>query len=300
MTAPFTAGALRAGLAGSGIQIPIGPFLVGVRSDMAGVAEYLERLYSDFQLGPGSGGHFDIAIAATRGVRRWWRPQANLFVNGARPFLPIPANLSGALLEWGLNWCIGGYSHRWVSLHAAVLERHGKVLILFGASGSGKSTLCAALTLDGWRLFSDEFALIDMDTGLLAPLPRPVSLKEAAIAIIAARAPRAVFSRQDVDMDGHRFVHMRPPAESVRRAGEMAPAAWIVAPRYTAGVPTTLEPMPRAHALFQVAGQSFSHSRLGPGGFECLRHLVARSDCYRLEYSDLDEVLIRLRSLAQG
>jgi HprK-related kinase A len=287
-------------LSGSGVVLPVGPFLIQVRSDMAGVATHLGCLYADFDVGPGSPGHFDMAIVATPGVRRWWRPQANLYVNGTKPFVPIPASLSGPLLEWGLNWCIGAFSHRWVSVHAAVLERNGRALVLFGASGSGKSTLCAALTLDGWRLFSDEFALVDLQTGLLAPLPRPIALKEAAIDIIAARARDAVFSREAVDMEGHRFVHMRPPRESVRRSGEMAEARWILAPRYTAGVATSLEPLAKAHALFQLAGQSFSHSRLGASGFECLKHLVARTECYTLEYSDLDDVLPRLRALSSG
>jgi len=72
-------------LATSGVQVAIGPFLVRVRSDLNGVHEYLHHLYGDFQVAAGEGGHFDIAVVSSRGVRRWVRPQANLVVNGERP-----------------------------------------------------------------------------------------------------------------------------------------------------------------------------------------------------------------------
>lgn len=285
-------------LATSGVQISLGPFLVRVRSDLTGVREYLSRLYADFPFSIGDGGHFDVAIVASRGLRRWVRPQANLVVNGERPFLPLPGNLAGAAFEWSLNWCVGNQAHRWVAVHAAVLERNGRTLILSGESGAGKSTLCAALALSGWRLFSDEFALIDPDTGCLAPLPRPIALKNASIEIIRQRGPQAVFGAEGVDIEGARFVHMKPPAESVRRARDEARPAWVILPRWTAGRQTKLEPLAKAHVLLRLTDQSFNYNYLGVKGYECVAELVRRSDCYTLEYSDLDDVLTRLESVA--
>ena len=285
-------------LATSGVQVLLGPFLIRVRSDLAGVHEYLSRLYADFPLAIGDGGHFDIAVVATRGARRWLRPQCNLVVNGERPFLPLHGKLAGAMFEWSLNWCVGNQAHRWVAIHAAVLERHGRTLILSGESGAGKSTLCAALALKGWRLFSDEFALIDPDSGRLAPLPRPVSLKNASIDIIRARGRDVVFGTEGVDIEGARFAHMKPPADSVRRAREESPPGWVVLPRWAAGRPTALEPLPKAQALLRLTDQSFNYNYLGAKGYECIADLVRRSDCYTLEYSDLDDVLSRLESVA--
>jgi len=287
-------------LATSGVQVSVGPFLVRVRSDLTGVREYLSRLYADFPLAAGDGGHFDIAVVASRGVREWVRPQANLIINGERPFHPLPGNLAGAGLEWSLNWCVGNQAHRWVAVHAAVLERNGRTMILSAQSGAGKSTLCAALALQGWRLFSDEFALIDPDTGKLTPLPRPISLKNASIEIIRRRGGDTVFGPEGVDIEGARFVHMKPPSESVRRAREHAAPAWVIVPRWVAGRPTTINPLPKAHALLRLTDQSFNYNYLGAKGFECVAELVRRSDCYTLEYSDLDDVLTRLESLASN
>jgi HprK-related kinase A len=284
-------------LATSGVQVSIGPFFVRVRSDLGGVREYLDRLYADFPLASVDGGHFDIAVVASRGVRHWVRPQANLIINGERPFHPLPGALAGAGLEWSLNWCVGNQAHRWVAVHAAVLERNGRTMILSAESGAGKSTLCAALALRGWRLFSDEFALIDPDSGQLTPLPRPISLKNASIEIIRRRSADTVFGPEGVDIEGARFVHMKPPSESVRRAGEHAAPAWVIVPRWVAGRTMTLEPLPKARALFRLTDQSFNYNYLGAKGFECVAELVRRSDCYTLEYSDLDDVLTRLESV---
>jgi HprK-related kinase A len=276
------------------VQVEIGPFLVRIRSELAGVGEYLERLYTDFPMREGGDGHFDVAVVAGRGASRWVRPQARLVISGARPFLPLPAHLAGPSMEWGLNWCVGNSAHRWVAVHAAVVERGGRVLILPAPPSSGKSTLCAALICAGWRLFSDEFALIDPDSGLVLPIPRPLSLKEASIEVIRRRDPQVVFGPEAHDTEGSRFVHMRPPSDSVRRASEGARPGWLIVPRFVAGRPTTFEPLPRARALMQLTDQSFNYNYLGPKGYTCLAELVHQTECYRLEYSDLDDVLALL------
>ena len=284
----------------SGVQVAIGPFLVRIRSELPGVRTYLETLYGEFPIADAEGGHFDIAILRTRGLRRWIRPQANLVVNGRRPFLPLPADLSGALFEWSLNWCVGNNAHHWVAIHAAVVERGGRAMVLSAVSGAGKSTLCAALALDGWRLLSDEFALLDPASGLLMPLPRPVSLKNASIEVIRARGPLAVFGAEGIDIEGARFVHMKPPSDSVRRAREAAVPSLIVFPRWVAGSQTSLEAIPKAQSLMRLTDQSFNYNFLGVRGYEAVAAMVGRVRCYALEYSSLDDALARLRAVADN
>lgn len=280
----------------SGLQLDVGPFVVRIRSEVPGVAEHLKTHYADFPIGDGDGGHFNVAIVSGGGVRRWVRPQALLSVNGARPFLPVPAHLGGPVLEWGLNYCIGTRAHRLVSVHAAVVERGGRALILSAPSGSGKSTLCAALAYGGWRLFSDEFALIDPAAGALRPAPRPIALKEAAIDVIRQRHPDVPFTPEMRDTEGLRFVHARPPRDSVHRAQEPAAPGWIVFPRYTPNQPTVIERVTKAQALMELAGQSFNYNYL-QDGFEALAGLVGASECFALAYSELDDVVARLAQL---
>jgi HprK-related kinase A len=280
-----------------GVQIAIGPFLVRVRSELTDVRDFLQRFYADYPIREGDGGHFDIAIVGGRGIRRWVRRQARVVLNGATPFLPLPVDQAGPSLEWGLNWCVGNQAHQYVAVHAATVERGGRALMLPAAPGSGKSTLCAALVSAGWRLFSDEFALVDPASGRVLPIPRPVSLKDASIELIRQRCPKAVFGPEADDIEGRRFAHMRPPADSVRRATEAARPGWLIVPRFAAGRSTTCEPLPKAQALMHLTGQTFNYNYLGSKGYTCLAALVRETACYRLEYSDLDDVLALLDRL---
>ena len=50
----------------------------------------------------------------------------------------------------------------------------------------------------------------------------------------------------------------------------------------------------------RLTDQSFNYNYLGARGYQCVVDLVGRSDCYTLEYSDLDDVLPRLDALAGG
>ena len=86
-------------------------------------------------------------------------------------------------------------------LHAAVVERNGSALFLPAMPGSGKSTLCAALTYRGWRLFSDEFGLIEPARGAVLPLPRAIPLKNRSIEVIRRFAPQGPFVNESL----HRF-----------------------------------------------------------------------------------------------
>lgn len=283
---------LQAGNAtSSDMRLEIGPFLVRIRSEFREVQDHLQQQYGDFAVKPGDGAHFDITVTRSRGLRRVIRRQARLTVNGASPFLPLPVNLAGPFLEWGLNWGIGRTVHRWVVLHAAVVERGGRAMILPAPPGSGKSTLCAALVLAGWRLFSDEFGLVNPATGDISAVPRPVSLKERSIDIIRQRDPHVVMTSERRDLEGIRFVHMKPPMESVRRLHEPARPAWVVIPQYAAGEKTSFDPQPKARTLMTLAEQSFNYNYLGPEGFRCVTRLIDESDCFTLRYSDLDDAL---------
>jgi HprK-related kinase A len=269
---------------------------VRVRSELPPVSEHLNKLYRGFRIQPGDDCHFDIAIVAGKGVRRWIRRQASLVVNGVRPFHPLPAKLAGPVMEWGLNWCIGTKAHHFVVVHSAVVERNGRALLLPAHPGAGKSTLCAALVYSGWRLFSDEFGLIDPASGMLSPAPRPISLKNASIEVISKRHPDVVYGPEGIDIDGARFVHARATTQSIERSHECAFPGWIIFPRYKPDASTTMERIPKAHALMELAGQSFNYNYL-TNGFASLVEVVRRSECFSLEYSSLDDLLPKLTEL---
>jgi hypothetical protein len=85
--------------------------------------------------------------------------------------------------------------------------------------------------------------------------------------------------------------HMRPPAESVRRAGDRAAPAWIVFATFERDAPGKLTPLPRARAFFRLAGCSFNYEALGIQGFQTLSRMIGECDTFEFRYSNLDEAV---------
>ncbi|WP_338769379.1 HprK-related kinase A [Massilia sp. METH4] len=284
-------------LAGPGIHLRTGRFTTLLRSPIASVADGIHRLYGDYPLSSGFADfHLDLVRPAT--LRRWLRPQVTLLYDRRSMFKPLPLDQAFPMFEWGLNWCVSSRANRYLIIHAAVVEKNGRAVILPAPPGSGKSTLCAALVgRGGWRLLSDELALLRLEEGVLHPLPRPISLKNASIAVIRDYVPGSVMSRAVTDTAKGTVAHMRAPADSVARAGESALPAWVVFPRFEAGSAATAEPVARADTFMQLAQNCFNYSLLGAEGFTALAGLVERSRGYRFRYSKLDDALAFFDSL---
>jgi HprK-related kinase A len=286
---------LKARLAGPGLYLRTGPFINCVRSNLALIADGIGKLYADYPLAPEQGAaafaDFHVHFPGSPGLRRLWRPQVHFDHDGVHPFAPSPLEQAYPMFEWVLNWCVSSRAHDYLMIHAAVVERNGCAVILPAPPGSGKSTLCAALVHRGWRLLSDELTLVRLSDGLLVPLPRPISLKNASIDIIGAYVDQPVFTRAvDTAHKGH-VAHLKPPADSVARAAETARPAWVIFPQYAAGEGASLSPMAPARAFMQLAENAFNYSLLGAAGFAALGDVIGQSDCYRFRYSVLDEAV---------
>ena len=289
---------LRQRLANNDLALRTGPFVTRIHSPMPQVADGLLRLYADFPLDTGEFRDFHVRVGPPPGLRRWLRPQINFWYDGHSPFKPLPANHAFALLEWGLNWCVAGHAHHYLMLHAAVLEKNGRAVVLPGDPGAGKSTLTAALMLSGWRLLSDEITLVDRDDGLLVGLARPVSLKNASIDVIRQAFPDAVIGAPAHDTHKGTVAHVRPSADSVARVGEKARPAWVVFPRWRQDATARLSPHSRADAFLHTASHAFNYSLLGGLGFELNAALIDACECHDFEYSRLDDALRVFAELA--
>lgn len=288
---------LVARLARRGLGLVTGPFVFRIHSRLPVVAANLARLYADFPLDDGPFADFHVTVNRVTGPRRWFKPQAQFWMDGHTPFKPLPADQAFAMLEWGMNWCVTSNAHDRLMLHAAVLEKAGCALILPGDPGAGKSTLTAALMLAGWRLLSDEIALIDPADGLLRGLARPVSLKNASIPIVQGHDAAAVLG--DVARDTHKgtVAHLKPTGISVARVDEPARPRWIVFPRWQADAETRLTPHPKSAAFLHLASHAFNYSLLGADGFRMVAALMDECDCWDFRYSRLDEALATFAGL---
>ena len=283
---------LRARLAGPGIYLQTGLYVIHLRSSLRHVADGIGLLYADYPLLDAPGfADFHVAMDAGAGLHRVFRPQVVFRNNGDAPFKPLPQDQAWPMFEWSMNWCVSSRVHDHLVIHAAVIERDGVAAILPAPPGSGKSTLCAALVARGWRLLSDELTLVRLSDGRITPLPRPISLKNASIDVIGRYAPEAVFSRPVHNTSKGTVAHVKAPAASVARALETARPAWIVFPTYVAGAAPLLGALAPARAFMQVADNAFNYSVLGTEGFDAMARLIEGCASYRFSYSALDDAL---------
>lgn len=291
---------LRQRLAGQGVWLRTGPFSLRVQSRIPSVAKGLVDLYGQFETRDShqAFADFHVELNSPTALRRWFRPQVDFSFDGSLPFKPLPLDQAYPMLEWGLNWCVSMHAHQYLIIHAAVVEKNGLAAILPAPPGSGKSTLTAGLVLSGWRLLSDELTLIDRQTGLIQPLPRPVSLKNQSIDVIRQFSPDAFINRASHDTAKGTVAHMRPPKESVRRQHEPAQPGWVIFPKWTANADTLLTPRSRAQTFMFLAENAFNYSHLGADGFRVGTALIERADCYDFQYSQLQEAVTAFDRLA--
>lgn len=256
-------------------------------------------LYSDHQVSLAGGEYdFDIAVNPPSLWRAWFRRNATFEFCGEAPFLPMDAEHAHALFEWGLNWTIATHLNNYLILHSAVVEWAGAGVLLSAVSGSGKSTLSAELSLQGWRLLSDELALIDDKLNLVS-LARPVSLKNESIDRIRERHPNAVFGPLAKATHKGTIAHLMAPRSSVEQNHIPAIPKLIVFPKWSAGSSLRVEAVGSGQAALRLIDQAFNYSILGVEGFKRLVALVKAAEAWEIEYSSLDEAREALEDLVR-
>ena len=185
-------------------------------------------------------------------------------------------------------------SRRFLTLHAAAAAWGGRGIVFPAAPNCGKSTLVAALVLRGLDFLSDEYAVVDLESGSLQPYPRPLWLDRDSLARLEDRGATV----PDGLVTGTVAKHFLP-AGAIRVGAVGAPCRvrLVVVPDYDPEEETQLEPMSRGGVLMQLADESFNFEHLGLPALEVLRGVLAEADCYRLTFSDLDEAVDAVRGL---
>lgn len=291
----------RRRLAVGDLVIRSGPFRYRLESRLPRVVEGVGLLYADYPVAePGEFADFSLKLEEGAGLHRWWRRQVRFSSDGAYPFEPLPQDHAYPQLEWAMNWCVSMQANHYLMLHAAVVERGGLAAVLPAPPGSGKSTLCAALVHRGWRLLSDEVALVSLVDGRISPAVRPISLKNQSIAIMQAYVQGAVMTPVTHGTTKGSVTHMKVPAAHVERMDETAAPRWVVFPKFIADAPARLVPAARASSLLELGANSFNYLLLGRDGFEALGRLVQACECFEFSYSRLDEAVATFDALAAG
>ncbi len=286
---------------GDGVTLQIGPILAGIKTNEVEIAREISDLYDIY---PSQGAlhlsDFRIELKSPTRFRKWIRHQVQAYVDHLPRFEPMPRKLGLPMLESAMNWCVGTRTMRYLLLHAAVVERGGRAVIMPAASGSGKSTLTAALIAGNWRLLSDEVAMIDFADGSVQPHPRPISLKNESIGLIANRFPQLAIKRRYEGTAKGTVTYIKAPKYAVQNADLPARPCLVIAPQHMPNIGMSCDRIEKAEAFMSLARQSPNYKILLDRGFETLARLVDACDHYTLKYSNLDDAIVKIDELTNN
>jgi hypothetical protein len=180
-----------------------------------------------------------------------------------------------------------------LDLHAGVVGRNGRCILLPAAAGSGKSSLTAALVHAGYDYFSDEVALVEPGTFRVRPVPLATCVKSTAWDLMSRyypELPTFPIHRRD---DGKVVRYVPPHPARIQKTPALV--SHIFFPRYVEGQATQLKPLARSDALARLMDQCLAlRLRLDQGSVGELIRWIAGIDCYALTFSSLDEAVARI------
>lgn len=266
-------------------SVQVGPFGFRVGSAWPQPIRALEWLYADYPKPADGIPDFTVRLEPVSALRRWVRPSVAIRGDFMLPDA-VPTSLAHGLLaaEMAMNLQVAMGERRFLLLHASSVDRDGKVLLMTGESGSGKSTLSALLGEKGWRFMGDEFALIDPEAGLAWPFPRPVSLKNEAVAEMLRHVGADRLGPEMLGTPKGDIRHLKPPVEAIRRMGESGKPALLLFPRF--GLSRDIRPVPPSEAFVRLTQASTNYTMLGERGFDALTHLVQSIPARAIDYPD--------------
>jgi hypothetical protein len=159
------------------------------------------------------------------------------------------------MLVWHVNREVVGRSGQHLLLHAGAVQSPAGAVVVAGPSGTGKTTLVAALVDAGLDYLTDEIAALDLNSGLVLPYAKPLTVKGEG---------------------------QRP----IERVGEPCPLAAAVFAAYEPDATPRLEPVHRADALIELAQNSFNFPDHGAAALEALAGAIRSAQCHRLVMGD--------------
>ncbi|MGE0668780.1 MAG: HprK-related kinase A [Sphingomonadales bacterium] len=283
-----------------GAVLSVPPFAVRLRTPLSVLHASIHHLYGEFDLlDDAETPDFVIRVSGTGGLRRFLRRQAMAYIDTPPPYTPLPERLAPIMFEQALNWCVATRTFTHLILHAAVVAREGRAVILPGQSGQGKSTLCAALVARGWRHLSDEFALLDPASLAITAHPRPISLKNRSLQAVEAWAPELVLSPAYEGTPKGTIGYVAPSRAAVEAAAVPAVPAAVVFPRFDPSEAPALDAMGNAAAFIALTACSVNYREFGQAGFEALSRLVDAGPVLTATYPDTASAVALLEQVTR-
>lgn len=261
-----------------------------VRTDVPSTESVIERLFAPLREGSADGVDATYELTIREGAPRRYE----LLRDGVS--IQVVSN-PGSMLDW----IVADMARRsltsdgeLVAVHAGVVAKGGRAILLPAPPDHGKTTLVAGLVLAGFEFLSDEAAPIDPETLRVRPFPRPLVISPRTMALLPGLEASLPDPHGLLRNLNH---HVSPEDLRPGSLGGEARIDHVVAPTYIPGSRTTLEPLSRAETLALLVDQCFNLDRLGRSAIRVLGEVVRNAACHRLTIGDLPAAVAEVRRL---
>jgi len=256
---------------------------VSVATDDRAAIELVDETYAAFRSLPGR----DRAIAL-----RLAGGQDGTFVvsdsDGYEEEWPTRAHAVGDLLSRLLLGVLTRLTSRGIyAIHAGAVERHGAATLFSGRSGAGKTTLTLSLLEHGYRLLSDELAIVEPSTQRVIPYRRSLHVRPGTRELVPslARVERPSRILRETWT-------LRPEALEEALPGCLAPPAELRSVLVLEGAPDgesppVLTPVPPAVAVLELLRATWAASVDFGAGLGRLSRLLDGVACARLRIGEV-------------
>lgn len=175
-----------------------------------------------------------------------------------------------------------------IALHAALLVRNAKGLLICGAPGAGKTTLTLALLEAGFACGGDDIALLGAD-GRVQGVPFAPALKRGSWDLVDGMRETIGAAPIHRRLDGKRVRYIASIPYAPREA---VPLGTIVLLRRRRKGPVAICEAEPARVLSELFAGAFTPAqRLGLPQFETLLGAIRGARAVELSYSRLDEAV---------
>lgn len=178
-------------------------------------------------------------------------------------------------------------------IHAALLARDSRGVLICGSPGAGKTTLSVALMGSGYRYCSDDIVRIERN-GMAGGVPFLPAVKTGAWSLVAPYAPHVVDVATYRRRDGQDVRYLPAPISVEART-----LSDIVVLAREPGAAAGFEPVEPLEILSTILESAFSaKGSLDPESLKAFARTIENARCYRLVYSDLAEAVHAIVSVA--
>lgn len=180
-----------------------------------------------------------------------------------------------------------------LALHAGILVKDGRAVLVAGPTAAGKSSLVAWFVDNGFKYLSDEIAILD-GNGELTGLRRGIVLKPGATEQILAmemfRGATHVRAGQDTIL--------LPPKAAMAK-DRAYPCSMIVFPEFVADADLRLEPVSPARSALKLMACNLNARNIADGGVAAIGAFSRQAPAVSIRYSEFGQLSGTLDTLAR-